>query len=312
MLGHCNAAQSGPQWNAAQDLAINSMLEDEDRNSAYCTMPRDKHGDRLGLHPADFDFPELETTETYYRLLDQALKEIPKSRMDAHIQVQEAEGSVEKAAALQALQDFAHSLYDRLEKSGGWGNCAGDYLERIRKAQNPKVPWHRVLKRHLGRFVSEARVADPRKPSRRFGFPWLGTSPQLVGRVDLYVDTSASVGTKELEQFVSEAVAAARVIPVFLHWFDTQVHEPAIRVKNGIDSVHAKGRGGTSFQAMINHAEANHYRQVVCLTDGECSAPKLHQNMRLVWVISRPRGRFRRYWGDEIDELPGTVIEIEV
>jgi predicted metal-dependent peptidase len=317
MLGHCNGSQKGARWNAAQDLAINSLLEaggasrgQGSQHSAFSRMPRDKKGKRLGLHPEDFGYPKLETTETYYRLLED--REPPESGMDAHIQLSAESGLLSQESAIQALRDFAHSIYDRLEKNGGWGSVPGEYLEMIRKAQNPQVPWNRVLRRHLGRFAVEERETDPRKPSRRFGFPWLGTSPRLVGRVDLYVDTSGSVCGKELEQFFAEAVAASRVLPVYLHWFDTQVYEPAVRVRSGFDQVSVQGRGGTDFQAMIDHAEATGCRQVVCFTDGCAPTPELHKAMRLVWVISRPRARRRAYYWRHNRDLPGTVIEVEV
>lgn len=70
-----------------------------------------------------------------------------------------------------------------------------------------------------------------------------------------------------------------------------------------INEVQFKGRGGTCFSPVFEHASEKGFSQVVILTDGyaENVDPRLIEGMEVVWVITK---------GGQKNGKPGTVIEM--
>ena len=116
------------------------------------------------------------------------------------------------------------------------------------------------------------------------------------------IDTSGSVNTDELKEFYNE-----------LHHMNKTGHQITIaQCDTKLNSVEKfnpkkdweiKGRGGTSFQPVIDHYNElkGTYTALIYLTDGEAYAPENCPNNTL-WVLSSI--------SDMNDELPGKVIKL--
>ena len=303
--------------NIAMDLAINSLLPDDERMS----MPRTKEdivspegvvlkkkGSKMGVLPEDWGFPPRLSYEQYLALMEE---EIDKKKGEGEGGGGEASG---KYSTFDDHGDFGEDaevdalvrdIVKRIERNQSWGNTPGGYKEAILKAQTTEVPWWQFLRRYLGDFISSEKTLTRRKPHRRMGYPFFGETNEYVGKVYAYVDTSASVGSYELSKFTAEVERLSEYVPVVLYMFDTAVQDPDGRPKefhdSRIKSIEFSGRGGTNFQAAIDHAAKRRAQFVIIFSDGECSQPSVPRGMSILWVITPGHNGALNGW-------PGKVV----
>jgi predicted metal-dependent peptidase len=170
-------------------------------------------------------------------------------------------------------------------------------------ALKPKVSWKDVMRRFVSsKAKTEASFA---KPKRR----WLGEdlylpslSGEKLGEVVFFIDTSGSIGPKELSEFGAEVIAAhADCHPDKLHivYFDSQVVHHDIFVQD--DEVHLAphGGGGTAFSPCIQYLIDKDIDPVcaVFLTDLCCSDFGPAPHYPVLWV-STERGTAP--WGEVV------------
>ena len=192
------------------------------------------------------------------------------------------------------------------------GKLPAGFEKIIEGILNPKVDWKEVLRD----MVSTAARDDYswRRPNRRFSgksiiFPSLYS--ESMGEVVIAVDTSGSMGQKELEQSASEISsiledfpgASARVI-----YCDTRVHKDATQVFDSDDfpiQLKAAGGGGTSFEPVFEHVKELD-EQPMCLlymTDLCGSFPEVAPEYPVIW------GRTDSY--RDANDVPfGTVVDM--
>ena len=279
--------------NIAQDLAINSLLPD----TSEMAVPRHKEdmivdgkviakkGTRMGVFPSDYGFPEHLSYEQYLALLEQEFKdqEAPDLEGVSFDDHKKFEEDVEADALIRAV-------VKKIDRGSKWGNIPGKMQEAVKKAQYTEVPWWQYVRQYLGNFVSMEKEQTRRKPHRRMGYPFFGETNEYIGEVHVYVDTSASVGEKELAKFVAEIEKLSDYMPIYLWMFDTAVQNPDKKPKPfhnaRIKEIKFDGRGGTNFQAAVDHAAKNRARYVVIMSDGECSCPTVQSGMDILWCIT--------------------------
>lgn len=86
------------------------------------------------------------------------------------------------------------------------------------------------------------------------------------------VDTSGSVSSKELVEFMNELVHMHKTgNKITVAQFDTQLTD--VSEFNPKQNWEIKGRGGTCFQPVTDHYNENNYSAFICLTDGEAPNP---------------------------------------
>ncbi len=150
------------------------------------------------------------------------------------------------------------------------GSIPSHLAEAIKALGEPVVRWRELLKHYLGKHVGNVRTTYSRRNRRhdRFGVP--GKSHHAAAKVNIIVDTSGSIGSRELEQFFAEIDAiSARAKSHILQWdADFQGYDPYRRGDWKKLKVH--GRGGTLINKAIDWLIDN--RLVadvqVMLTDG--------------------------------------------
>lgn len=191
---------------------------------------------------------------------------------------------------------------EQVQKSQGTipGEIA-EILEKIRHMEPPKFDWRGFLRRFVGKSVKVYTKKTRRKYNKRLpDFPGLKIKQQKHALVA--IDTSASVSTGELMEFLQE----------IHHMYKTGAEVTIIQCDTAISfmgpfnprqdfTVH--GRGGTSFLPVIDYYNENHqkYSCLIYLTDGEAPAPddcKRH----ILWVLSTK--------SNKTDHLPGTTIQL--
>ncbi len=332
LLHHCTHRMSSDpcrayKENVAMDLAINCMIQED----VGIKMPRfkedvgnKKKGDVQCLLPSQFSFRNGLSSEQYLALLDNKypdmkvvfvssgdgdkdsdisedcpLGKITKGRIGAR----HGEGFDEDAF----IDDYVRNVVEQIERNHQWGHLDSHAIEMVKKAQEQPLNWGDILRLKVGSFISFERTPSRRRWNKHYGKPFLGSASKSVEPVAVYADTSGSVGSADLSRFIVEIERLAHYTGVFLWSFDTQVHspdDPMFFNRMNIESIEFKGRGGTCFSPVFEHAKEKGINKVIVLTDGvaeEITAAQV-EGLDVVWVIVK---------GGDVLGKPGIVLEMD-
>lgn len=265
--------------NAACDYVINLMLHDMDKGEKVLKFPT-LNGKRIGL--IDEKYRGMNAKQVY-DLLKQQMQEGGTPDEDGQFDEHDWEGADgltddEKKALErevdQALRQGAMAA-QRIKGSG-----AGGLDRSIEELLTPKVNWREQLREYVKAICKGRDASSWRRPNRRF----LGSDiymPTLisekVGHLVIGIDTSGSIGSQELNEFLSEVKGiASEVNPdkVDLLYWDGEVagHETydAATVETIISSTKPRGGGGTSPSCVSKYLEDKSIKPecVIMLTDG--------------------------------------------
>ena len=144
----------------------------------------------------------------------------------------------------------------------------------------PKVNWREALREFVTSTCAGRDMSTWRKVNRRFvssGMYLPGCISEAVGRVLVGVDTSGSIGGRELQEFMSEVVGVAKQVNpevLDLVYWDTRVaaHEKyGVHELDGLETkTKPAGGGGTSPSCITAYMNAQNIKPecAIILTDG--------------------------------------------
>jgi len=208
----------------------------------------------------------------------------------------------EKKLIEKQVEHQLTTIADEIEKSQG--NIPGELsglIERLRHVEPPKFDWKGYLRRFVGSSIKSYTRILRRKPNKRYpDNP--GLKIKYRNSVLVAIDTSGSVSDNEVKEFLNE----------IHHINKTGSYVDIIQCDTKIQSVEpfkpkkdfkVHGRGGTSFQPVIDYYNENRrkYTTLIYLTDGEAPPPK-DCPKRTLWCHSS-RSRIN-------EELPGYKIKL--
>jgi hypothetical protein len=198
-------------------------------------------------------------------------------------------------AARATVQAAAEAAYEIAKQRGPVPAYLEELLERL-DHWKPKVDWRRRLA-HLFRSHASAQTeltyTRPNRWSMVTGSPVLlpGELSYGIGRILVGVDTSASMDTELLRKAFAELKALVRTVQPervlvmevdvesaaeyemtpaeFTNWWPEQVH----------------GRGGTSFEPVMEKAKEVQPEVVVYFTDGYGDDPEPPKGVPVIWVL---------------------------
>jgi predicted metal-dependent peptidase len=193
---------------------------------------------------------------------------------------------------------------EQVEKSRG--TIPGEFEELIKKLQEvepPKFDWKGYMRRFAGKSVKTYTKKSRRKYNKRLpDFPGLKIKRQK--HILAAVDTSGSVSTKELKEFLNELYHLKKTgSDVTVIQCDTAISHIGPFDPKADWEIH--GRGGTDFQPVIDYYNENmdKYSCLFYFTDGGAPSPD-NARGNLLWVLSSA--------GSEYEKLPGHVIKLEI
>lgn len=253
-----------------QEETMQCIMNAISNGESECELP---NGQKINI--PDHDWEEIEQ-------LDEATKKLIESQTK-HI--------VEQVA-------------DQVQKNRGV--IPGEFeelLERLKQIDPPKFDWKGYMRRFAGKSVKTYTKKSRRKYNKR-----LPENPGLKIRRHKHIlaaiDTSGSVSTNELKEFLNELYHMKKTgADVTIIECDTAISY--IGKFDPKKDLEIHGRGGTDFQPVIDYYN-EHQKEYSCLfyfTDGECSAPEGAKG-NILWVLSSR--------GDAYEELPGQVIKLEL
>jgi predicted metal-dependent peptidase len=272
-------------FNIAADLEINQYIDED-------WLP--ENGIFLDTFP-ELDLPVRAGTDKYYKLLQQAHEDGTSPQLDEmlseddfHFTWGEGIDSLTDAEKKLIQKQVEHQLRDVVEGIKDRGNIPGHFRELINNIfhQEPaKFDWKGYLRRFAGNSNKIYTKKTRRKPNKRYdGNPALKI--KMRNHVLLAVDTSASVSSSELQEFLSEMNHIHKTgTEITVVQCDTHMHDP--EAFNPKKEFKVKGRGGTDFQPVIDHYNKNSkkYTSIIYFTDGECSSPN-NVRCKILWVHS--------------------------
>ena len=183
------------------------------------------------------------------------------------------------------------------------GNIPGELAELIKKLfhiEPPKFDW----KGYMRKFVGRSTISYTKKLRRKFNKRYSGNPGLKIkfkNHILVGVDTSASVSTDELKEFMSEIYHMHKTgNKITIAQCDTQLN--SVEEFNPKKDWKIKGRGGTIFQPVIDHYnKMGCYTSLIYLTDGEASSPE-NCPKNALWVLSSKSSMN--------NDLPGQVIKL--
>ena len=286
--------------NMACDYVINLQLVDMDKDQQLLAMPMHE-GKVVGL--VDERFRGMHTKQVF----DILKEEEPEGGygmggegegFDVHDWEGAKELSEEQKKALakdidQAIRQgvIAHSKVT--------GSGAGGLGRELEEMTEPQVDWREVLREFVTSVCSAKDASSWRRVNRRY----LGNDvymPSLigerVGHLVIGIDTSGSVGGKELAEFLSEVQGIAEEVhpeKVDLIYWDGSVagHEEYdnASVSNIVSSTKPKGGGGTDPTCVMHYLKEKNIKPeaIIMLTDGYIGDWGNEWEAPILWTIVR-------------------------
>lgn len=223
-----------------------------------------------------------------------------------HSTWEEFEGlsEAEKKLIAKQTEHILKEVAEQVVKSRG--TVPGEFVEIIDKILNPEPPkfdWRGYLRRFAGSSYKTYTRLSRNKFNKRFSDN-PGLRIKFRKHILVAIDTSGSVSTDELKEFMHEIHHMHKTGSEI-----TIIHaDTSIRYKgkyNPRDEQKIHGRGGTSFEPVIDYYNENYrkYNALIYLTDGEAPAPEKPRG-RMLWVISSK--------SNMNESLPGPKIKLEI
>lgn len=174
-------------------------------------------------------------------------------------------------------------------------------LERLfKEVLEPTVSWQEYIRAFFARKVGSGGY-DWRKPDRRLIQRDI-IAPSRAGNgcgdVVVAIDTSGSIGQRELDHFFGELrgiLEDVRPNKVHLVWCDAKVHHvDELDSATDLGGLKPHGGGGTAFEPVFSWISDNNVRPdaLVYLTDGMGSFPKDVPQYPVIWGSIYPQSKY--------------------
>ena len=293
-------------FNIAADLEINQYIDSSYLPEGGITMD---------------SFPELKLpakagTKVYYDLLSEAKDDGTSPSLDSMLNDTEGDSPYDAHPTWDEFDELSeadkkliekqveHQLKEVAEQTekrqGNIPGELGEIISRLRHVEPAKFDW----KAYLRRFVGNSSVVYTKKLRRKYNKRYIanpGLKIKFKNHILVGVDTSGSVSSSELVEFMNEINHMHKTgHKITVAQCDTRLN--SVEDFNPRKDWNIKGRGGTSFQPVVDHYnEYGRYTALIYLTDGEAYNPD-NCPRNTLWVLSS-RSQMN-------DTLPGKVIKL--
>ena len=190
-----------------------------------------------------------------------------------------------------ATEELNSLIKDYAARGGkNWGSLGGHLKDQILASLTAKIDYRKVLKNFRASVLSDKKHLTRFKPSRRFGFEYMGSKREFTTKLLLAIDTSGSISNQDLKNFygVINKFFKYGIESIDILNFDCELQGEPVNFKKRQTSFNISGRGGTDFQPVFDYAK-NHpeYDGVIIFTDGYAIHPqkKPGTKAKFVWVL---------------------------
>lgn len=287
-------ARESRRWNVACDYAINLMLTeylDETKSPVWELPP----GGCL-----DSKYRGKSSEEIYHTLppspqpqggmlVPGAGKPGEGASSPGEFTVPQDDGNSQESAELE--REWKVAVTQAVMVAKMQGTCPASIARLVTELLEPRVPWRQVLREFI-RLQSRDDFSWAR-PNRRYvgsGLVLPSLHSERMGRIIIGVDTSGSIGPRELSEFQAEIQAALdECTPEAIEVIYCDARVNGVEEFTPGDTVRLKpmGGGGTDFCPVFDHVEKG--EEPVCLiylTDGHGSFPRQEPGYPVLWATT--------------------------
>ena len=190
-----------------------------------------------------------------------------------------------------AIEELNSLIKDYAARGGkSWGSLGGHLKDQILASLTAKIDYRKVLKNFRASILADKKHLTRFKPSRRFGFEYMGSKREFTTKLLLAIDTSGSISNQDLKNFygVINKFFKYGIESIDILNFDCELQGEPISFKKRQTSFNISGRGGTDFQPVFDYAKDHpEYDGVIIFTDGYANHPqkKPGTKARFVYVL---------------------------
>lgn len=229
--------------------------------------------------------------EEYYKELKMMYSEEKKFSQGNGAQVS---GDSEEYDATELWTEDS-SMCDTIEKQiekaaagNRWGSLIGTEIEKITARKKINLDYKRILMKFRNSVIADTRSLTRLRPNRRYDFDYMGSRYKPSYNLLVAVDSSGSISHKDLENFFSIINRffkhGAKNIKALV--FDVQIQQE-LDFKRARYEIKVQGRGGTSFQPVIDYYEkSKDYDGLIIFTDGFADLPKITKKKKILWILN--------------------------
>lgn len=193
------------------------------------------------------------------------------------------------------VRSMVQEAYDKSQ-----GNVPGEISALISNLLTSKINWRAIFRNFVARQRHTNKKHTWKRPNRRLDRQVMGYKKTKKLHVYVFIDTSGSVGSKELEMFNGE----------LQKMYEAGTEITVIECDAAIQNIYQytknieptfKGRGGTDFRPPFEHVLNNNLRPdaIIYLTDGYGSAPASCP-FPVLWVLTPDSQRPNSEDGGEV------------
>ena len=257
--------------NAACDYVINIQLVDGDNGEGFIKMPK------VGL--LDAEYRNMDSAQVFHQIYD-SLPEGDDGRgvgnsLDDHGWEEAEQLSEEEEGDLE--REVEEAVRQGVLVAGKLGSGGARDLEELLK---PQIDWRDVLREFISTTCAGKDFSTWARPNRRFvstGVYMPSGISEKVGELVIAIDTSASIGQRELTTFLSEIKSVCdnvRPERIRLLYWDTRVcadetYDHA-ETDTLVQSTKPAGGGGTDVSCVSEYMTEHKIdpQAVIVFTDG--------------------------------------------
>jgi predicted metal-dependent peptidase len=277
--------------NMACDYVINLKLIEFDltTNKGFITMPK------VGL--IDTKYRGMDSAQVYNLLKDDQGKGNGKGKGDGEtIDKHDWDGAEEMTA--DEKKELERAIDEAVRQgaliAGKMGSGGARLLDDVLQS---RVDWREALREFVSTTCSGNDYSTWRRPNRRYisaGVYLPSGITETVGELVIAIDTSGSIGGRELGQFLGELSAIAKAVrpqAVRLLYWDTRVCRDEYYMQNQLDdiakSTKPAGGGGTAVGCVPAYMREKQIKPqaVVVLTDGYLGGSWGTWEVPVLWCV---------------------------
>ncbi len=257
--------------NAACDYVINIQLVDGDNGEGFIKMPD------VGL--IDAQYRNMDSAQVFHKIYDSLPEGDDGSgvgdSLDDHGWEEAEQLSEEEKGDLE--REVEEAIRQGVLVAGKLGSGGARELEELLK---PQIDWRDVLREFISTTCAGKDFSTWARPNRRFvsaGVYMPSGISQSVGELVIAIDTSASIGQRELTTFLSEIKSVCdnvRPDRIRLLYWDTKVCADETynhaETDTLVQSTKPAGGGGTDVSCVSEYMAEHKInpQAVIVFTDG--------------------------------------------
>jgi predicted metal-dependent peptidase len=283
---------------AACDYVINQQLADYDPQHTMLSV--------IDCALIDEAYRGMDTQQIYDILRKKKQGRKPGETGDGPISFDEHDFEGAENISEEEKKILTRQIEDALRQGGMLaGKLGADGDKQFDELVDPKVDWREVFRDWCKAVAAGRDRSTWRKPNRRFlhnDIIMPSMESVTIGRIAVCIDTSGSIGSKELAAFFSELVAICKdVTPegVDLLYWDTAIASHEVYSQDMLGSIvtttKPKGGGGTNPDCIPVYIKKEKMDPVcvVILTDGyigKCKEELWQGLAPTLWVVTENKG----------------------